>query len=118
MKDLPYVFGRALAAIAQYQEELGEFPSGAPFAGYFNMDMQNLDVEIGFPVANQLAGQGEIQSGNIPGGEAATAMHTGPYNTIEPAYNALPTFIQEKGYETTGVAYEFYLHDPGKTSAE
>lgn len=118
VKDLPSALGRAYGAIAQYLEELGESPSGAPFAGYYNMDMQNLDLEIGFPVASVLTGRGEIQSGQIPGGKVATAIYTGPYNAIEPAYNALTAFMQKNGHKATGVAYEFYLNDPGETPAE
>ena len=118
VKDLPSALGRAYGAIAEYLEELGESPSGAPFAGYYNMDMQNLDLEIGFPVASVLAGRGEIQSGHIPGGKAATTIYTGPYNAIEPAYNALTAFIQKNGHKATGVTYEFYLNDPGETPAE
>ena len=118
VKDIPTVLGRAYGAIAQYLEELGESPSGAPFTGYYNMDMQNLDLEIGFPVASKLTGRGEIQSGHIPGGKVAATIYTGPYNAIEPAYNALTAYIQENEYKPTGVAYEFYLNDPGETPAE
>ena len=118
VQDIPTVLGRAYGAIAQYLEELGESPSGAPFTGYYNMDMQNLDLEIGFPVASKLAGRGEIQSGHIPGGKVAATIYTGPYSAIEPAYNALTAFIQENEYKSTGVVYEFYLNDPGETPAE
>ncbi len=118
LQDLPTALGRAYGAIAEYLEELGEPPSGAPFAGYYNMDMQNLDLEIGFPVAKQLTGRGEIQSGHIQEGKVATTIYTGPYNAIEPAYNALTAFIQDNGYEAIGVAYEFYLNDPSETPVE
>ena len=40
----------AVLEIAQYLAEQSEQPAGAPFVAYYNMDMQNLDVEIGFPV--------------------------------------------------------------------
>ena len=46
VQDISNVLGRAYGAIAHYLEELGESPSGAPFAGYYNMDMQNLDLEM------------------------------------------------------------------------
>ena len=118
VKDLPNELGRAYGAIAEYLQELGVSPTGAPFCGYYNMDMQNLDLEIGFPVGKQLPGRGEIQSGWIPGGKVATTIFTGPYSAIEPAYNALTAFMQDKGHEATGVAYEFYLNDPGETPAE
>ena len=99
-------------------EEIGEQPSGSPFAGYFNMDLQDLDVEIGFPVSGKLTGRGNIQPSLIPPCRTATCIYTGPYSDIEPAYNALFQWISENGYETTGTVYEFYLNDPDETPPE
>ena len=118
VQDLPEVFGRCYGAIAQYLGELGETPGGAPFAGYYNMDMQDLDIEIGFPVSRPLEGKGEIQTGSIPAGKMATCLHIGPYKEVEPAYNALIEFIAQNKYESTGVAYEIYLNDPAETPEE
>ena len=114
--NLPNVLGRAYAALAQYLGELGEQPTGAPFVGYYNMDMQDLDIEVGFPVSGTLEGKGEMQPGLIPGGKQAACLHIGPYNAVEPAYNALIEYIGQTGHEATGVAYEFYLNDPNETS--
>ena len=115
VQELPQAFGRAYGEIALYLGELGEHPAGPPFAAYYNMDMQDLDVEIGFPVSRVLSGKGEIQPGEIPAGRVATCLHTGPYGEIEPAYNALSKWIQGNGYEAAGVAYEMYLNDPEET---
>jgi effector-binding domain-containing protein len=118
VEDLPEVLGRSYGAIAQYLGELGETPGGAPFVAYYNMDMQDLDIEIGFPVTRPLEGKGEIQEEFIPGGKMATCLHIGAYKEIEPAYNALNEFIAQNKYESTGVAYEFYLNDPNETPEE
>ena len=115
VNELPDVLGRSYGTIAHYLGELGEEPNGAPFAGYYNMDMQDLDIEIGFPVSRQLEGKGEVQPGLILGGKWATCIHIGPYKDIEPAYNALTEFVKQNNYEPTGTAYEFYLNDPGET---
>ena len=48
VQSLPQELGKAYLAIGHYLGELGEQPTGAPFAGYLNMDMSNLEVEIGF----------------------------------------------------------------------
>jgi len=79
------------------------------------MDMQDLDVEIGFPVSKSLPSKHDIKASEIPGGQVATCLHTGPYSKIEPAYNALSQWMKENGYEATGVAYEMYLDDPAET---
>ncbi len=115
VQDLPQVLGKAYGAIMQYLGELGVSPAGAPFVAYFNMDMQDLDMEIGFPVMQPLPGKGEVQASQIPAGKAATCLHTGPYPEIEHAYKALSAWVSEKGYTPTGVSYEFYLNDPQQT---
>ena len=112
VQDLPSLFGKTYGAIMQYLGESGEQPTGMPFAAYYNMDMQNLDIEIGFPVARPLAGKGEIQASEFPGGKLASVMHVGPYDQCAPAYDALTQWIKAHGYESTGVAYELYYSEP------
>lgn len=115
MGNLPQVLGAAYGSIMQYLAEIGEYPSGAPFAAYYNMDMQDLDVEVGFPVSKTIPGKNEIKPGEIPAGKHAACLHVGRYSEVEPAYNALMQWIKENGYTPTGVAYEFYLNDPSRT---
>ncbi len=115
---LPQLLGQAYGAVAQYLGEMGEQPAGPPFVAYYNMDMQNLDVEVGFACAKKLPGKGQIQASEIPGGKSASVVHTGPYDQCGPAYEALNQFIQASGHPATGVAYEFYLNDPQQTPPE
>ena len=118
IKELPQALGRAYGAIGQYLAETGKQPAGAAYAAYFTFEMESMDIEIGFPVASKLPGKGEIQSGEIPAGKIAQTVYTGPYNKIEPAYNALTAYVEQQGHEATGVAYEFYLNDPGEVAPE
>ena len=115
---LPEVMGQTYGTIAQYLGSLGEQPAGPPFAAYHNMDMEDLDVEIGFPVSRDIAGRGDIQAGRLPEGRVATCIHIGPYGEIADAYNALSEWVEAEGYEPTGVAYEMYLNDPNETPPE
>jgi effector-binding domain-containing protein len=114
-EKLPEIFAKSYSALIKYMSELGVMPSGAPFAAYYNMDMQDLDTEIGFPVAKSLPGKGEIQPGEIPSGKFVTCFHVGAYPTLGAAYDALQEFIQQQGYTPSGVAYEFYLNSPTTT---
>jgi effector-binding domain-containing protein len=99
----------------QYAGQLGVQPSGAPFIAYYNMDMADLDMEIGFPFAQKLAGKDDILGGEIPSGKAASCLHVGPYDQLGAAYEALNKWMQANGYVPTGVVYEFYLNDPQAT---
>lgn len=117
-KDLPNFFEQSFGALARYISQAGGQMSGAPYAAYHNMDMKDLDVEAGIPVNQPLPDKDDIQSGEIPAGKYASATHTGPYSDVEPIYNAIMQWMKDKGYETTGVSYEFYLNDPDETPPE
>ncbi len=39
-------------------------------------------------------------------------MYQGPYNEMEPVYEAMNEWLEENEYEPTGVIYEFYYNSP------
>lgn len=110
--NLPQELGKAYGAIIQYLQDIGEQPLEAAFAAYYNMDMQDLDVEMGFPVSKSLAGNGEINASEIPAGKQVSCTYKGPYSQMEPVYNAMMQWMNENGYTPTGVVYEFYYNSP------
>ena len=118
VEGLPAVMGEAFGAIAQYLGQIGEAPAGPPFARYHNMDMADLDIEIGFPTSRALPESDRIQTVLIPGGPAGEYLHIGPYGEIGPAYDALSKFVAEQGRTPGGAPFEFYLNDPEATPPE
>lgn len=114
VSKLPQELGQAYGAIYQYLVEIGEKPADAAYAAYYNLDMQDLDVEIGFLVAKPLPGRAEIQAGEIPGGKQVSVMYKGPYNKMEPVYQAMTAWMAEHDFIPTGVAYELYYNDPSQ----
>ncbi len=109
---LPNLIGESYSKIFAYLKELGETPAGAPYTAYFNLDMQDLDVEIGFPVSKKLPDKGDIKAGEIPEGKVASIMFKGPYGKMEQAYRDLSAWIEENGYGSSGVSYEYYYNSP------
>jgi len=109
---LPDELGKAYNAIIAYVEETGGKVSGPAFAAYYNMDMEDLDVEMGFPVEKPVAGKGDIRQSVIPAGRQASAMYKGPYADMGPVYEAMTAWMKEKGCEPTGIVYEFYYNSP------
>jgi effector-binding domain-containing protein len=112
--ELKRFLGEAYEMIVQYVAELGEEFAGPPYAAYFNMDMQDLEVEAGFPVNLSLPAKGKIQAGEIPAGSYAATLHIGPYAQAEKAYTELNEWVIKQGHQPTGIVYEFYLNDPGE----
>jgi effector-binding domain-containing protein len=109
---LPQEIGTAYHAIMDYLTELGEQPVDAPFTAYYNMDMENLNVEMGFPVGKKIAGKGEIISNVIPAGKKVSCLYKGPYKDMGPTYEAMTKWIDDNGYKPTGVVYEYYFNPP------
>jgi effector-binding domain-containing protein len=112
LADLPKIIGDSYHKIAEYLEELEEQLVDVPFTAYYNMDMQNLDVEMGFPVARLLPSKGDIKAGEIAEGPVATYMYKGHYSEMEPVYNEIFKQIKEKGCQPKGVYYEYYYNSP------
>ena len=114
-QDLSHTIPQSIGTVAQYLGQIGQQPTGVPYVAYYNMDMQNLDVEIGFLSANAVPGKGNIKAGSILGGKAASCLHIGPYATVPDAHDALHRWMHDKGYESAGTYYEIYLNDPAVT---
>ena len=110
--DLPKLIGESYGKIAAYLGELNALMSDIPFICYHNMDMQDLDVEIGFPVLKKYPDKGDIKSGIIPGGLTVFCMYIGAYSQMVPAYEDVGGWIQKKGYTPSGTSYEFYFNGP------
>ena len=115
MSDLPETILQALMKVGEHLARLGAQPSGPAFVAYSNLDMRNLTVEIGFPVAGKLAGTQEVTARIIPGGSAGVCLYTGPYQELASVYQQVNAYLEGQGCELTGVSYEFYLNDPAVT---
>ena len=109
---LPQVIGESYLKIMSYLQELGEQPVFAPFTAYHNLDMQNLDVETGFPVARLLPAKDNMKVREIPAGNMVSSMYKGPYRGMEQPYSEMAKWIKENGYNATGICYEYYFNSP------
>jgi effector-binding domain-containing protein len=118
VQDLPEVLTREYGRVMQALGKQGLNPSGPPFVVYYNMDMQDLDIEAGLAVAGDFANDGDVLRSEIPAGRVATCLYTGPYDHIREAYDVLMAWMKDQGLRESGPAYEFYLNDPGNTPAE
>jgi effector-binding domain-containing protein len=112
------LIGAGYGKLAVYLGELGEYLSDVPYVAYHNMDMQNLDVEIGFPVPKALPGMGDIRSGSIPEGRVVSCMYRGAYREMVPTYTEMADWIEKNGLQPAGTAYECYYNGPEYPESE
>lgn len=116
--NLPAIVPPTIGRLANYIVQCGENPDGPPYVAYYNMDMQNLDIDIGFPVTKPLPAQGDIQPTQVPSGPCASLIYKGPYSGIRAAYNSLTEFVKTQKRNVIEPVYELYLNDPSETPPE
>ncbi len=108
--------------VAAWLQKQGKAPAGAPLIRYLVINMPGkLDVEIGWPVASALTGDGRVTAGILPAGRYASLVHTGPYPELVEATAALLKWAEEKGIhwdvqesangDKFGSRFESYLTD-------
>src|SRR5574340_1002178 len=65
LRDLPDTLLNCLAKVGKFMTEQNLLPSGPAFAAYYNLDLHDSAVEIGFPVNQPVHGDGEVQARTI-----------------------------------------------------
>lgn len=119
--QLPQLMGALYGELATYMGAHAIAFDGPPYAMYHNMDMDALDVEVGFPVAqnHELTDAGRVMHGCIPAGTVVTDVHIGSYETIEETYVRIMEFAKQQGILVhDSWMYEYYLNSPEDTPSE
>ncbi|MGE5626586.1 MAG: GyrI-like domain-containing protein [Solirubrobacterales bacterium] len=114
IEELPKLIGENYGKIVSYLNELNEKPVDVPFTAYYNLDVNNLDVEMGFPVSKPLPGKEKdgIVYREIPAGKIVTATYKGAYSGMEKVYEGAFKWINTEDLEPLGVYYEYYYNSP------
>ncbi len=118
MADLPAFFDRAYGAVVARLDELGVDPAGPPFAYYHNLDFDDLDIEAGFPVNDELEASGDIDASTLPAGTYCVGVHAGFYDTLAQSWEAAVAFATGQGHTPDDFAIEFYLTNPSEVAPE
>lgn len=82
--------------------------TGPPFCR-IDVDGDGFLLEAGFPIAQPIEGIGRVVPSRLPGGETATVMNVGPYDTVPPAYFAIEQWMSDNGACAAGRPWESYL---------
>jgi effector-binding domain-containing protein len=73
--------------------------------------------DFGVEVTRTFEKEGEVYATETPGGEAAVAVHRGPYNCIHEAHTAIRKWMAENRRESAGHSWEIY-GDPAPDPAD
>ena len=76
-----------------------------------------MEVDFGVEVTRRFEPEGEVHATETPAGEAATAVHVGPYDRMKEAHDAIHAWVKAQGREMAGHSWEIY-GDPTPDPAE
>jgi len=106
--------GKILPAVYQFAIASGATLVGPPMARYPKMGPGMVTIEAGIAVASGASGSDEIELGEWLGGTAAVTVHTGPYDGLGDAHQAMDVWVHENGMQQSAPPTEIYLTDPGE----
>lgn len=118
MDEISEAIGRTLARVAEVLAAQGLGPSGPPFVYYHAWTEEAGEIEAGFPVPHGFVAQGEVVAGELPGGSVLVTTHVGPYEELEPAYNAIIAHAAHNGLELSPSMWESYPTSPAEEPGE
>jgi len=107
--------GEAFPKIYHAVVSSGVEPTGMPLARYFDFGSEQTTFECAIPVPGPFTASGEVQPSTVGGGEAAFAVHVGPYRTIGETWEAIMTWVSKQGRAPAGPTWEVYIDDPQET---
>jgi effector-binding domain-containing protein len=98
MQEINTVLPPLIGEVMAWLGARASVPSGPPFFRYRVIDMtKELEIDVGVPVAISLTGDQRIVTDIIPAGKYATLIHTGHYNQLIEANQALQDWGERIG---------------------
>jgi effector-binding domain-containing protein len=102
--------GDLLPEVADYVSTGGLQDRAQPFLRYHRFDGTEVMVEVGYTLAEPLAGTGRIQASGLPGGMVVSLRHRGPFNQLLDTYGTLQLWMEANQIIGADAPWEIY-HD-------
>lgn len=118
MNELSQFYDRAFRTVATVATDQGVEITGPPFAMYYGIPTDVVDVAAGFPTGTPVAASDPVTGLQIPGGRAAQLLHVGAYEGLADAYGQLMEWLAAQGLRPSEVMWESYLNEPPTDAGE
>jgi AraC family transcriptional regulator len=110
--ELQKTLGECFGKLFMYGTKAGLPIAGFPLCRYINTGMGLWTIEPAIPMATAVTGEGEMQSGVLPGGPVALGIHGGEYEDLPDTNAAIERWIETNGFKVDGAPWEHYVTDP------
>lgn len=104
------IVGQLIHELVTFLAGAGAHPSGPPYAR--TIWQAGADLEIGMPVPAPFAGNERVVCSELPRGNSAVSWHTGPYDQVRGAPEAIHAWVDAQGLTILGLPLEVYWTDP------
>lgn len=118
MKEYSDFAEQVLDNTGKYLSKLGLFPISGPIVCFHNIDLESLDVEMGWQIVHQVESKDDMVCNLIPARKIVTAIDFGPYEQQDPTLEDIFYFIKVNGHEPQGPIYYCYLNDTERPESE
>lgn len=118
MKEYSDFAEQALGLTSDYLNEKGFFPISGPIVCFHNMELESLDVEMGWQITQKIESRDSLLCNLIPSRKVVSAIDLGPYEEQDPTLEDIFRWIKENGYEPQGAIQYCYLNDTERPPAE
>ena len=109
---IPMAMVKMFQDLSAFFQENSIVMAGPPFAYYHSWGDLKTHMSVGFPVSNQIDGDGRVRPFTLPGGKVVNAMHIGPYEKLVDSYMAMQDWMAKNHLKPAGHMWEVYLSDP------
>ncbi len=113
-EDIAAALGSMFGPVFQFATANGIPFAGAPTARYVSFGPGMVTIEAGMPVAGPAEGEGDIMMGSLTGGDVASTIHKGPYDSLNLGHEAIQQWMMANNEEAGGAPWEVYVTDPGE----
>lgn len=123
-EEFPNLWGRLLTEVYRFLRARPDLATGEGQELWQNVMLYKdgrPDVEVGVLVSRPFVPEGRVMASELPGGEAATAIHRGDYARLGITHDAVRDDVAVRGRELAGPCWEIYGHwraDPGELETE
>ncbi len=99
-----------LGETAEYLESQNIKPTGPGFGVYYEVGSVVVDLEVGYPVNEEIEGNDRVRGGELPTVTAAVTTYVGPHKDMPDAHRAVQMWMHENDVSATAEpAREVYL---------
>jgi effector-binding domain-containing protein len=110
-EELPAWLAAVFPVVAGHLRRVHTRRTGPPFARYAALGDQ-IAVEAGYPVAEEIDGDGLVEASTLPDGVAAVTTHAGRYEGLPRAYRAVLDWLAATGHVPAGPHWEVFRTSP------